>query len=89
MKKVLLPSIIVLAVSVYLGNKFQTPCYDSLNNKADSNPIASILVNKCNGDTWALVRTSLVGKDGKSTGEITYRWTPIYIESEEARLSNK
>jgi hypothetical protein len=46
---------------------------------------SSILLNRCTGDTWLLVKTS-VGKPGKSD-DYVYRWYPISTGSSEVVLS--
>jgi hypothetical protein len=50
-----------------------------------TDPANSILLNKCTGDTWMLVRTT-VSKTGKPE-EYASRWYPISVGSSEALLS--
>lgn len=50
-----------------------------------TDPAFSILLNRCTGDTWMLVRTGI--KQGKGAEEFTYRWYPVAIGSGEATLA--
>jgi hypothetical protein len=50
-----------------------------------TDPASSILLNRCTGDTWMLVRTT-VSKTGKPE-EYAYRWYPISAGSSEAVIS--
>jgi hypothetical protein len=54
-------------------------------NVLSTDPASSILLNKCTGDTWMLVRTT-VSKPGKPE-EFAYRWYPISAGSSEAVIS--
>jgi hypothetical protein len=54
-------------------------------NVLSTDPASSILLNRCTGDTWMLVRTT-VSKTGKPE-EYAYRWYPISVGSSEALLS--
>jgi hypothetical protein len=52
-----------------------------------TDPAFSILLNRCTGDTWMLVRTTI--SKGKGTaGEFAYRWYPVSVGSGEATLAN-
>jgi hypothetical protein len=68
-----------------------SPCFEVLmaprggTNVLSTDPASSILLNRCTGDTWMLVRTT-VSKSGKPE-EYTYRWYPISVGTSEALLS--
>ncbi len=51
-------------------------------------PNGAILLNRCNGATWVLARTTTSAASGKSLEEYTYRWYPISLETKEAILTN-
>ncbi len=51
-------------------------------------PNGPILLNRCNGGTWVLARTTTTAASGKSLEEYTYRWYPISVELKEAILKN-
>ncbi len=50
-----------------------------------------IMLNKCTGESWMLVTTTLMD-NGKKTGAFTYRWYPLsssnYGEPEMTRGNN-
>jgi hypothetical protein len=45
-----------------------------------TNPVVSgpMLVNRCSGETWVLVRQP-VETNGKETGSFVYMWSPISL----------
>ena len=47
-----------------------------------------IMLNKCSGETWMLVYTTLMD-NGKETGKFTYRWMPLTVSYDEAELSSQ
>lgn len=51
-------------------------------------PNGPILLNRCNGATWVLARTTTTPAAGKTLEEYTYRWYPISLETKEAVLTN-
>jgi hypothetical protein len=59
-------------------------CFDVIPAQAKSFPTAAILVNRCNGQTWLLVRTQTDQR--LQTGGFAYRWRPITIERAEAAV---
>lgn len=56
----------------------EMPCFDVSRNTT-SGPAGAILVNKCTGETWILVATSLVNGT-------TSRWYPITTANGEVVL---
>jgi hypothetical protein len=50
-----------------------TSCFDVVPTASDASPNAPIMIDRCTGRTWLLVRTPL-DKDGAS---FTYLWYPI------------
>lgn len=49
-----------------------------MTNNPSAGNVGSIMINKCTGQTWALVHTAL------SNGAYTVRWFPINVEKTEA-----
>lgn len=56
----------------------QVPCYEIAPASKFKD---EILLDKCTGISWLLVRTTLVDAKGKETGAFTYRWYPITRET--------
>jgi hypothetical protein len=62
------------------ANAEERECYEvAMTNAAGGGSLSSILINKCTGDTWILVRTNI----GNAT---TNRWFPITVEVGEAKM---
>ncbi len=61
-----------------------TACFEVVTPK-DSN---TVKIDKCKGESWILVRTTIIGNDNKPTGEYAFRWRPILTFEGEALLSN-
>jgi hypothetical protein len=61
-----------------------TQCFDMLQSKDELRPI---MFNKCTGETWMLTRTQIVNNEGIRTGQFTYRWGPLAVQSDEPLLS--
>lgn len=64
-------------------NLSPSACVDIITSQTER----PIKVDKCNGDTWMLIRTTLVDDMGKETGTFTYRWMLLSSTSEEPELS--
>jgi hypothetical protein len=45
-----------------------------------------MLLNRCNGATWILAQTDIIGKDGKDTLSFTYEWHPVNVDPNVAVL---
>jgi hypothetical protein len=58
-----------------------TECYEVARAAADTG-VGPILVNRCNGRTWLLVRVPL----DKTEKSFTYHWLPLGIENTEPVL---
>lgn len=63
----------------------RTPCFE-LVMMQNSIAYGPILVNRCTGATWMLVRESLPRAKGNSEEPFTYRWHPLATEENEAIL---
>jgi hypothetical protein len=62
------------------ANAEERECYEvAMTNATGGGSLSSILINKCTGDTWILVRTNI----GNAT---TNRWFPITVEVGEAKM---
>jgi hypothetical protein len=56
----------------------QADCYAvAMTNSTNAGNVGSIMINKCTGDSWVLVRTTL------GNGAYTLRWFPITVEKNE------
>jgi hypothetical protein len=51
----------------------QATCFDVLMPPSDSQPAGAILLNRCSGQTWILVRTY----QPHARGIPAYRWSPV------------
>ena len=74
----------MLALSGTNASAQQSECfYVVMTNATGGGSLGSILVNKCTGATWMLVRTSL--------GNAVYasRWFPIVVEKGEASIPGR
>jgi hypothetical protein len=68
------------ALSAANANAEERECYAvAMTNATGGGSLSSILINKCTGDTWILVRTNI----GSGT---TQRWFPITVEVGEAKM---
>lgn len=63
-------------------------CWEIIAPAEKAAPNGPILLNRCNGATWVLARTTTTPAAGKSLEEYTYRWYPISVETKEAILTN-
>ena len=59
-----------------------TTCFDVVPLAAEAPPHGPILVDRCTGHTWLLLRVNLE-KNGKT---FTYRWLPLSLENGEPVL---
>ncbi len=87
MTKILLLVFLTLALTACLEEKSPPPqptqCFDILQSKDSLRPV---MFNKCTGETWMLTYINLY-EGNKPTGQFTYRWSPLVVESDEPRLS--
>ncbi len=61
-------------------------CFSVETPRIEMPPNAPLLVNRCTGSTWMLVRTNLNDAAGKPTGVYTWRWSPLAANTGEAQL---
>ena len=61
------------------------PCFDVVAGPAETRPIGAILLNRCSGQTWILVRTYRPAAKG-NPGQYVYQWSALASEGPEARL---
>ncbi|MET0631482.1 MAG: hypothetical protein ABWY47_17660 [Xanthobacteraceae bacterium] len=59
-------------------------CFDVLAGPAEMKPAGAILLNRCNGQTWILVRTYQAPAKG-SPGHFVYRWSALASDGIEPR----
>jgi hypothetical protein len=63
------------------------PCFDILSPGQGSSPDGMMLIDKCSGRTWLLIRIPIPDDKGNATTEFAYRWAPILYGDREALLS--
>ncbi len=63
------------------------PCFDILSPGQGSSPDGMMLIDKCSGRTWLLIRIPIPDDKGNVTTEFAYRWAPILYGDREALLS--
>ena len=51
-------------------------------------PDGSVMLDRCSGKTWLLIRIAIPNDQGEMTGDFTYRWAPILYGDREALLSS-
>ncbi len=59
------------------------PCFDVVPNAGAGAPADAILVNRCSGETWVLVRAPVSDEAGDS---YTYIWEPLSTGHEQPML---
>jgi hypothetical protein len=69
----------LLALSVDAGAQ-QAACFTVVTNPTAGGSLGSILLDKCTGNSWILVRTTL------DNGTTTARWFPITVEKGESTV---
>jgi hypothetical protein len=70
-------SVAILAASTLSSAAQRNECFE-IHRNTTSGPAGAILLNKCTGETWLLVSTTVRGADSAS------RWYPIKVENVEA-----
>ena len=65
----------------------KAPCWEIYAGTSNVAPYTAILLNKCSGDSWLLIRSGVTDKKGKGTDSWVWRWSPLNAESSEAILS--
>jgi hypothetical protein len=69
----------LLELSANAGAQQREGCFAvMMTNATSGGSLSSILLNRCTGDSWILVRASL------SNGATAPRWFPISVEKSEA-----
>jgi hypothetical protein len=58
----------------------QPGCFDVVASRSDAHPAGTILLNRCSGQTWLLVRYQ-----SSVRGSSVYRWSTIASDSNEPR----
>lgn len=64
--------------------KHTSECFDIIQSKDDLRPI---MFNRCNGESWMLVKTQLRERSNEQKELYTYRWNPITKSDGEPNLS--
>ena len=63
------------------------PCYTIVPPPQGLGPDGSVMLDRCTGKTWLLIRIAIPNDQGELTGDFTYRWAPILYGDREALLS--
>jgi hypothetical protein len=63
------------------------PCYSIVPPPQGLGPDGSVMIDRCTGKTWLLIRIAIPNDQGEVTGDFTYRWAPILYGDREALLS--
>jgi hypothetical protein len=63
------------------------PCWEIYSGNKDAAPYAALLLNKCDGRSWVLVKDPAPVNQGKESDAWTWRWTPLNADQNEAVLS--
>jgi len=63
------------------------PCYNIASPGQGATPDGMVLIDRCSGKTWLLIRIQIPDDKGNPTSEFTYRWAPILYGDREALLS--
>ena len=63
------------------------PCYELVPMPTKEQPYGPLLLNRCTGATWLLVRSGLPDVAGKATNSFVFRWAPLGASSGESVLS--
>lgn len=45
-----------------------------------------IMLDKCTGNSWQLVKTAMIDQYGKVNGLFTFRWNSLAVVNEEAEI---
>jgi len=69
------------------SNSENAKCFEISRTNVLVDPSNPILINKCTGDTWMLVKSEIVDVNGHSTDSFTYRWFKLGESSDTASLS--
>jgi hypothetical protein len=62
-------------------------CFDVVANGPDAQANGPILLNRCTGATWLLVRTPIMESNGTDEGNFTYMWEPLGVGNQQPILS--
>jgi hypothetical protein len=71
--------------SILLGPGTAALCFDVVPTTGDA-PFGPILINRCTGATWLLVREDAPDMKGTPTGKFTFRWHPLGSAANEVIL---
>lgn len=63
------------------------PCWEITSPAQQVTPQSLVLLNRCSGQTWILEKIFFVDKQDHQTGEFTYRWAPIAVDPDEAKMT--
>lgn len=63
-------------------------CFNIVPTTGDVAPFGPILINRCTGATWFLVREDVSDAKGAPAGKFTFRWHPLGSVANEAVLGS-
>ena len=70
--------------SILLGPGATSPCFDVVPMTDNAVPYGPIMINRCTGVTWLLVRENVFDTKGNPTGKFAFRWHPLSSAGNEA-----
>lgn len=76
--------LIAAYIAVNIADALKAKCYEINPPETETR---QILLNKCTGDTWLLVKTNLADDKGKDTDSFTFRWYALARDYVEPALS--
>ena len=78
-----------LAASAQEATKenFTGLCWEIYQGVNGVSPFNALMLNKCDGRTFILIRSNIADKQGRLTGSWVWRWAPLSIDQTEAVLS--
>lgn len=57
-------------------------CFEVSRSTNLSEPASPILINRCTGDTWMLVKSRIYDKSGKDTQSFDFEWFPLSVSGQ-------
>ena len=61
-------------------------CFDIVNATPQQQPFLPILLDRCTGRSWMLVKIELTNPTGRPPAAFTYRWFPLAADTSEPSL---
>jgi len=62
-------------------------CWEIYQGTHEVAPYTALLLNKCDGNSYLLIKSTVADRNGKPSGSWIWRWSPINKEPAESILS--